>query len=59
MEKLNNHVSMADGLHLDHPHYVEKLARHVFRDNKPALAEVNRIFDTTPLLKELARPQRF
>ena len=50
---------MADGLHLDHPHHIEKLARHVFRDNKPALAEVNRIFDTTPLLKELARPQRF
>ena len=58
MHKLNTHVSRADELHLDHPKYVEKLARHVFRNNSKALAEVNRIFDTTPLVKELAKPSR-
>ena len=58
MQKLNTHVSKADQLHLDHPTYVEKLARHVFRNNRPALAEVNRIFDTTPRVKELAKPTR-
>ena len=58
MLKYNHHISTADQLHLDHPKYVEKLARHVFRDNKKALAEVNRIFDTTQFVKELAKPQR-
>lgn len=50
------HHQQADVLRLDHPYYVEKLARHVFRGNRQAIQEVHRTFNKSPLPVELVAP---
>ena len=50
------HHEQSDILRLDHPYYIEKLAKHVFRDNRQALQEVRRTFNTDPIKIELVAP---
>ena len=52
----HHHVSQADVLRVNHPEHVESLARHLFKNNAPAILEVNRIFSKRPMLQELKKP---
>ena len=52
----HHHVSQADVLRVSHPHYVERLTRHLFKNNPPALVEVNKTFSRGPMPQELKKP---
>lgn len=53
----HHHVQQQDVLRLSHRDHVESLARHIFRNNPPALLHVERLFSTKPLPVELTTPK--